>query len=165
MFLNFLRGINKKLGTMEARHASLRIRGHFYDILWADYVQFTLSNGNAFFSICYWLTFLDLHPSNICKKSMVLYDTFLCVSWVTFIGGWYSLGPHICRCSSELISTSNLSIIFNNIDVFSVWSIYSVLFSWPNYMLRAPRVGKISNLYVYTPDGLTKSIVLPMALQ
>ena len=37
------------------------------------FVQFTLSNGNAFFCICYWLTFLDLHPFNICKKSLVLY--------------------------------------------------------------------------------------------
>ena len=71
MLLNFLYGINKKLGTTEARQSSLRIHGHIYD-KWADYVQFTLSNGNAFFRVRYWLTFLDLHPSNICEQSMVL---------------------------------------------------------------------------------------------
>ena len=73
MFLNFLHGINKKLGTMEARHSSLRIRGHIYDKYFGPIMYSSICNGNAFFCICYWLTFLDLHPSNICKKSMVLY--------------------------------------------------------------------------------------------
>ena len=132
---------------------------YLLQILWADYVQFSLSNGNAFFCICYWLTFLDLHPSNICKKSMALYMIHFMrvisyIYWRTIIIG----------TSHELISTSNLSIIFNNIYVFSVWSICSVLFSWP-IICSVFQGWKSIKLFVYIREGLTKNIVHPMVLR
>ena len=92
-----------------------------------QYIQFILSNGNAFFCVCYWLTFLDRHPSNIFEKPMVLYMIVFYACRELYL---LEDDNHWELTFAELISASNSSIIFNNIDnVFSVWSICSVLFS------------------------------------
>ena len=126
MFLNFLHGINKKLGTMEARHSSLRIRGHIYDKYFCTVHPKQRE--------CFFLHLLLVNvpgPTSVQylqKVNDTLYDTFF-MRVVSYIY-WRMI---IIRTSHlQMQPWAHLHIKFvNYFDVFSVWSICSVLFSWP----------------------------------